>query len=219
MQGCHSSRVVVVTQADGETGRSVALEYAHTGATLALIGRDAGALWLTARLVQVVGVRAVTYTVDPADAGAVERLAERVAAELGAIDVWVNAVPGLAAAAVNERDVKRLAEAAYLSTVYGTMSALKLMRQRFGGTVLQVTCAAGPGHPLRVVHHAVHQTVQRFTALLQSDLKRDEASIALAVRQVLAPAPVLAPAEVRGAYATAGPAAEPAARGLLATRH
>ena len=62
MQGCHSSRVVVVTQADGEIGRSVALEYARTGATLALIGRDAEALWLTARLVQVVGVH-------PRDAG------------------------------------------------------------------------------------------------------------------------------------------------------
>ena len=218
MQGCHSCRVVVVTQADGETGRNVALEYAHTGATLALIGRDPEALWLTARLAQVVGVRAATYTVDPADAGAVERLAERVAAELGAIDVWVNAAPGLSATATTEREVKRLAEAAYLSTVYGTMSALKLMRQRIGGTVLQVTCAAGPGHPLRVVHHAVHQAVQRFTTLLQSDLKRDDAEIALAVRQVVAPAPALATAGLGGAYATAAPAPEPAARGLLATR-
>lgn len=81
--------IAVVTGAGGGIGRAVAGGFARAGvAGIALIDRDDEAARDTGAMLDV--RRVLPLTCDVADPAAVARAAERVAAELGAVDVLVN---------------------------------------------------------------------------------------------------------------------------------
>ena len=87
------------------------------------------------------GVQAVAVPADVADADAVERAADQIERELGPIDVWVNVAMTTVYAPVAEitpAEYKRATEVTYLGYVYGTMAALRRMRPRKRGTIVQV---------------------------------------------------------------------------------
>ena len=83
-------KVVVVTGASAGVGRATAVEFARTGAAVALLARGAEGLDGAAGEVRDAGGTALPITVDVADADAVEAAAQRVERELGPVDVWVN---------------------------------------------------------------------------------------------------------------------------------
>lgn len=81
---------------------------------------------------------------DVADPEAVERAAATVEREFGAIDVWVNnAMTSVFAPfwEITPEEFRRATEVTYLGFVYGTMAALKRMRPRDHGTIIQVGSA------------------------------------------------------------------------------
>lgn len=82
--------LVAVTGAASGIGRATALAFAHHGADVVISDVNAAGLDETARLVTSAGVHAYPYTVDVADAAAVEAFAEQVCAEHGVPDVVVN---------------------------------------------------------------------------------------------------------------------------------
>lgn len=82
--------LVVVTGAASGIGRETALAFARHGADLVLGDIDTAGLDESAALVAATGAAVHSYTVDVADAAAVEAMAERVCAEHGAPDVVVN---------------------------------------------------------------------------------------------------------------------------------
>ena len=84
------ARVVVVTGASGGIGRAASREFARRGDRLALLARGQKGLDAAAEDVRRLGSTALTLAVDVADPTAVDAAAERVEAELGPIDVWVN---------------------------------------------------------------------------------------------------------------------------------
>lgn len=84
------TRIAVITGAGAGVGRATAEEFARQGYDVALLSRDAERLQRTADALAFYGVRALPLPTDVADAAQVEAAAERVEAELGAIDVWVN---------------------------------------------------------------------------------------------------------------------------------
>ena len=83
-------KLVSVTGAAGGIGRETALAFAREGADVVISDVDAAGLAETARLVGIAGVQAFSYTVDVADAAAVEDFAEQVCAQHGVPDIVVN---------------------------------------------------------------------------------------------------------------------------------
>jgi len=86
----------LVLGATGGSGRAIALALAEAGADLALCAAGAdpaasAALAETLAGVAATGRRAVTHAIDASRAGDVEAMVRRVVAELGGIDVLVNA--------------------------------------------------------------------------------------------------------------------------------
>jgi NAD(P)-dependent dehydrogenase (short-subunit alcohol dehydrogenase family) len=74
----------------------------------------------------------------------VELAATRVEEELGAIDVWVNnamATVFAPVARLTQEEFRRVTEVTYLGSVWGTMAALRRMRPRDRGTIVQVGSA------------------------------------------------------------------------------
>ncbi|HJP98492.1 MAG TPA: SDR family oxidoreductase, partial [Rhodanobacteraceae bacterium] len=181
-------KVVVVTGASAGVGRAAAIAFAKHGAHVALIARGEESLESTRRDIVVAGGKALAITADVADAKAVEAAAERVETELGPIDIWVNNAMVTIFAPVSEIDpdeFKRVTEVTYLGGVYGTMAALKRMRRRDRGTIVQVSSAlAHRSIPLQSAYCGAKHALVGFIDSLRSELIHEGSGIRVASVQM-----------------------------------
>src|SRR5437867_3556419 len=83
-------QVVVITGASAGVGRATVRAFARQGADIGLLARGIDGLEGAQHEVEAEGGRALVLPADVADADQIEAAADRVACELGPIDVWVN---------------------------------------------------------------------------------------------------------------------------------
>lgn len=175
------NQVVVVTGASAGVGRAAAVAFAREGARVALLARGKEGLESARREVELAGGKALSIVVDVADADAVEAAADSVERELGPIDVWVNNAMVTIFAPVSEIDAKefkRVTEVTYLGGVYGTMAALKRMRRRDRGVIVQVSSAlAYRSIPLQSAYCGAKHALVGFLDSLRSELIHDHSAI------------------------------------------
>ncbi|MEV5312002.1 SDR family oxidoreductase [Streptomyces sp. NPDC052610] len=167
-------RVVVVTGASGGVGRATARAFAARGDRVALLARGREGLAAAADDVRQAGGEALVVTVDMADARAVEDAAQQVVDAFGHIDVWVNnAFSGVFApfTDITADEYRRVTEVTYLGYVSGTRAALRHMRPRDRGTIVQVGSAlAYRGVPLQSAYCGAKHAIQGFTESLRCEL-------------------------------------------------
>ena len=131
MRANREGQVVVVTGASAGIGRAAARAFGARGAHVALLARGEVGLEAAARDVEEAGGKAMVVPVDVADARQVEESADAVERILGPIDVWVNVAFTSVFAPFGEiaaDEYKRVTDVNYLGFVYGTMAALRRMR-------------------------------------------------------------------------------------------
>ena len=137
--------VVVVTGASAGVGRAAVVRVLGSrGASVGLLARGPDGLEGARRDVEAAGGSALALSVDVADASAVEEAASRIESELGPIDVWINNAMVSVYSPVHEMtadEYRRVTEVTYLGAVHGTLSALRRMRQRDDGVIVQVGSA------------------------------------------------------------------------------
>ena len=136
--------VAVVTGASAGVGRATALAFARRGWRVGLLARGRERLESAAREIERAGGQALALPADVADAEAVFAAAERIAAEWGRIDVWVNNAMATIFApveAISPAEFARVTEVTYLGQVHGTLAALSRMRAQRHGTIVQVGSA------------------------------------------------------------------------------
>ncbi|MGE0714689.1 MAG: SDR family oxidoreductase [Alphaproteobacteria bacterium] len=180
-----AGEVVVVTGASAGVGRATARRFARDGATVALIARDPASLAETVAELESVGGRALAVPVDMADAEAVFAAAGEIEAKLGPIDVWVNNAMVTVFAPVADttpEEFRRVTEVTYLGCVHGTMAALRCMRTRDRGVIVQVGSALSYlGLPLQSAYCGAKHAVRGFTDSLRAELLHDRSNIGLAM--------------------------------------
>lgn len=178
-----SSQVVVVTGASAGLGRAIAQRFADTGARIGLIARGHERLEAARKDIESRGGAAITLPLDVADAAAIEEAAERVERELGPIDIWVNNAMTSVFSPVIEmqpEEYRRVTEVNYLGFVYGTLAALKRMRPRNRGAIIQVGSAlAHRSIPLQSAYCASKHAIKGFTESLCTELLHDHSAIRL----------------------------------------
>jgi short-subunit dehydrogenase len=179
---------VVITGASAGVGRAAALEFARAGCNVALLARGIERLESAAGQVRTFGVDALVIPVDVADAAALDRAAERVETELGPIDIWVNnAMVTIFAPvhAIRSDEFLRVTEVTYLGQVHGTLAALRRMRRRDRGTIVQVGSALSyRAIPLQSAYCAAKFAVRGFTDALRSELEHEGSRIRLTMVQL-----------------------------------
>src|SRR6185295_3266454 len=129
-------KVVAVAGASAGIGRATVRELARRGADVGLIARGEERLEAAAHEVREAGRRACVAPADVADAEQVERAAERIEAELGPIDVWINVAMTAVLAEVTDtspEEFLRVTQVNYLGSVHGAQAALRRMLPRDEG--------------------------------------------------------------------------------------
>jgi len=179
-------QVVVITGAGAGVGRATARQF--VGAHIGLIARDRTRLEKTAAEVRNLGGEAIVCVTDVADAIQVEAAAAAVEKAFGRIDVWINAAMATIYSPISEisaEDYKRATEVTYLGTVYGTMAALKRMRQRNSGVIVQVGSALSyRAIPLQAPYCGAKFAIRGFTDALRSELLHDHSKVRVTMVQM-----------------------------------
>ena len=174
-------QVVVVTGASAGLGRAIVELFATRGAQIGLIARGLDRLEATQNEVEALGGEALVLPADVADAAAIEAAAERVERELGPIDVWINnAMNSVYSPALEMQadEFRRVMEVTYLGYVYGTIAALKRMRARNRGVIIQVGSAlAYRSIPLQSAYCAAKHAMKGFTESLLTELIHDRIDV------------------------------------------
>jgi NAD(P)-dependent dehydrogenase (short-subunit alcohol dehydrogenase family) len=180
---------VVICGASAGVGRAVAQAYARRGARLALLARGTAGLAGAAEECRELGADMVlTHQTDVADPAAVDRAADESAARFGGLDVWINnAMVSVLAPVwqITPAEFRRVTEVNYLGTVYGTLAALRHMRPRRRGAIVQVGSAlAYRGIPLQSAYCASKHAIQGFNDSLRVELLHDCPEIRLSMVQL-----------------------------------
>ncbi len=179
------NEVVVVTGAGAGLGRAIVQSFARRGAHIGLISRGRQRLEDAKREVESLGGRAVVLEADVSDAMAVDEAAASAESQLGPIDTWVNNAMTTVFSEVKNLtpdEVKRVTEVTYLGFVYGTMSALKRMRPRDRGTIVQVGSAlAYRSIPLQAAYCGAKHAMVGFTDSLRCELIHDKSKVKVTV--------------------------------------
>lgn len=178
-----ASETVVITGASAGVGRALARAYGERGANVALLARGEAGLQGAAHDVEARGGRALAIPTDVSDAAQVTAAADRVEAELGPIDTWINNAMVTVLARtwdVTPEEFRRVTEVNYLGFVHGTLAALSHMRPRDRGTIVQVGSAlAFRGIPLQSAYCASKHAIEGFTESLDAELIAEDSRIRL----------------------------------------
>jgi short-subunit dehydrogenase len=150
---------------------------------IGLIARSIDGLEAAAKEIRQTGGEAPVLPLDVTDSAAVEAAADRVVADWGHIDVWVNdAMVSVFSpvVAMKPEEFRRVIEVNYLGYVHGTLAALRHMRPRSSGTIMQIGSAlAYRSIPLQSAYCASKAAIRGFTDSLRSELIRERSRIAL----------------------------------------
>ena len=152
---------------------------------MGLLARGEEGLEGALKEVEAAGCRALVLPADVADPSQVEAAADAIERELGPIDIWVNnAMVSILAPLtdVNPEEFRRVTEVTYLGYVWGTMSALKRMRPRNRGCVIQVGSAlAYRAIPLQAAYCGAKHAIRGFTESVRCELLHDGSEVRLTV--------------------------------------
>ena len=182
------SKVVVITGASSGIGRATARRYAAEGWSVGLIARTQEALDEAVREIEQAGGRGHAVACDVADAEAVDRAHQDIENALGPVDVWINAAMVTVYSPLSEmtpEEFRRVTEVTYLGTVHGTISALRRMRARGQGRIIQVGSAlAYRGIPLQSAYCGAKHAMKGFTESVRCELLHDDSPVQITMVQL-----------------------------------
>lgn len=175
--------VVVITGASAGVGRAVAREFAKRGARIGLIARGLDGLEGAKRDVEELGGEALVLPADVADHDAIEFAAQSVEATFGPIDIWINNAMASVFCPIHQlkpEELRRVTDVTYHGVVWGTMAALRRMRARDRGVIVQVGSAlAYRGIPLQAAYCAAKHAIQGFNDSLWAELLYEKSNVRL----------------------------------------
>ncbi|MGW1187834.1 SDR family oxidoreductase [Streptomyces sp. NPDC002559] len=179
-------QLVLVTGAAGGIGRATAFAFAEAGARVVAVDRDAEGAARTAEMARLIGSPAAWgEAVDVSDEQAMEKLAEKVAAEYGIVDVLVNnAGIGLSGSFLDttSEDWKNVLDVNLWGVIHGCRIFGRQMAERGQGGHIVNTASAAAYQPSRAL--PAYSTSKAAVLMLSECLRAELADRSIGVSAI-----------------------------------
>lgn len=177
---------VVVTGASRGIGRDLARAFAAEGARVVVVARSEQPLLELAEEID-----AEVVVADLTDAPTVDGLAPSILERVGHIDVWVNNAgveSSTALVSQSHEQIRQLVRLNIEATFILTRDALRHMRERGSGHIVQISSLAGAIAPSGMASYAGSKAaVTNFSEAVRAELKLERSPIGITV---VSPGPV-----------------------------
>ncbi|GAA2875647.1 SDR family oxidoreductase [Streptomyces mexicanus] len=181
-----AGQLVLVTGAGSGIGRATALAFAEAGARVVAVDRNAEGAARTAELARSQGAPAAwAETVDVSDEQAMEKLAEKVAAEYGVVDVLVNnAGIGLSGSFFDHttEDWRKVLDVNLWGVIHGCRLFGRQMAERGQGGHIVTIASAAAYQPSRLL--PAYSTSKAAVLMLSECLRAELAGQGIGVTAV-----------------------------------
>ncbi|MGW0332384.1 SDR family oxidoreductase [Streptomyces sp. NPDC003011] len=179
-------QLVLITGAGSGIGRATAFAFAEAGARVVAVDRDAQAAARTAELSRLLGAPETrAETVDVSDEQAMEKLAAKVAAEYGVVDVLVNnAGIGLSGSFFDTtpEDWKKVLDVNLWGVIHGCRLFGRQMAERGQGGHIVNVASASAYQPSRAL--PAYSTSKAAVLMLSQCLRAELAALDIGVTAV-----------------------------------
>ncbi|WP_280876270.1 SDR family oxidoreductase [Streptomyces pseudovenezuelae] len=179
-------QLVLVTGAGSGIGRATAFAFAESGARVVAVDRDQESAARTAELSRLIGApQAWAETADVSDEQAMEKLAAKVAAEYGVVDVLVNnAGIGLSGSFfdTSPEDWKKVLDVNLWGVIHGCRLFGKQMAERGQGGHIVNTASAAAYQPSKAL--PAYSTSKAAVLMLSECLRAELASQGIGVSAI-----------------------------------
>ncbi|WP_351230634.1 SDR family oxidoreductase [Streptomyces sp. NPDC002133] len=179
-------QLVLVTGAASGIGRATAFAFAEAGARIVAVDLDAEGAARTAELARLIGAPAAWgESVDVGDEGAMEKLAGKVAAEYGIVDVLVNnAGIGLSGSFLDttSEDWRRVLDVNLWGVIHGCRIFGRQMAERGQGGHIVNTASAAAYQPSRAL--PAYSTSKAAVLMLSECLRAELAEQGIGVSAI-----------------------------------
>ncbi len=141
------TKTALITGAGSGVGRAIAVQLAREGWRLGLVGRRSAPLKDTATMTGLPSQDVIVAPCDIGNSSAVSAMAERIFAELGEVEVLVNAAgtnaPNRSLEVLSLDDYHTMINTNLNGAYYCVQAFLPGMRQRKNGTIINIVSDAG----------------------------------------------------------------------------
>lgn len=169
-------QVIVITGASSGIGLATARMAAQRGARLVLASRSGDALRDLKEEIHQHGGHAIHVEADVGHQGDLERIAAAAEETFGGFDTWINnagsSIYGKLAD-VPVEDFRKLFETNFWGVVYGSLSALRHVRNRGGAIINLGSVASDSAIPLQGMYSATKHAVKGFTDALRMEVEAE----------------------------------------------
>ncbi|MFC0252670.1 SDR family oxidoreductase [Massilia consociata] len=174
-------QVMVITGATSGIGLTTARMAAARGARLVLAARSKEALDELADELRSKGVMVETVAADVGDIDDVAKIGDKAIARFGRIDTWVNNA-GISIFGrleeVKPEDHHRLFQTNFWGTVNGSLEAVRRMKHRGGGAIINIGSEVSErAVPLQGMYASSKHAVKGFTDALRMEMEKEGAPV------------------------------------------
>jgi short-subunit dehydrogenase len=178
-----NEQVIVITGATSGIGLTTARMAAEQGARLVLAARGSDALDHLASELRKQGTQVATVAADVGKQEDVERIGQAAMERFGRVDTWVNNAGVSIFGRLEDvpmDDQRRLFDTNYWGVVYGSMEAVRHMKTRGGGAIINIGSELSErAAPLQGMYSASKHAVKGFTDALRMELEKEDAPISV----------------------------------------
>lgn len=180
-------QVIVITGGTSGIGLTTAKMAASRGAQVVVMARDEAGLRQVCEEIRAEGGRADWVSGDVGVREDVRRAVDEVVSRFGGFDTWVNDA-GVGAYAkleeMKDADHERMFQTNYWGVVYGSIEALKHLKTKPGGALINIgSIASEMPAPVLGAYTASKHAVKGFTDSLRIELMQEDAPVSVTLIQ------------------------------------